>query len=91
MGLDDALWCLRAMPEHNNLWRQFTVSCARRVQHLMNDPRSLAALDVSERHAHGLATDDELAAAWEAAWYTTWEAEREWQAAELIRICEEAA
>ena len=66
-GLDDALWSLRTLPEHNNLWRQYAVWCARQVQHLMTDPRSLAALDVAERHALGQATDDELAAAWAAA------------------------
>jgi hypothetical protein len=61
--------------------RKFAVWCARQVQHLMTDPRSVAALDVAERHADGLATDEELraaradardaarAAAW-AAWAT---------------------
>jgi hypothetical protein len=48
--------------------RLFAVSSARRVQHLMTDPRSVAALDVAERHANGLATDAELAAARDAAW-----------------------
>ena len=66
-GLDDALWCLRTMPEHNNLWRLLAVRYARTVQRFMTDPRSLEALDVAERHARGLATDDELKAAWAAA------------------------
>ena len=48
--------------------RLFAVRCARRVQHLMPDPRSIAALDVAERHANGQATDDELSAAVDAAW-----------------------
>ena len=47
--------------------RLFAVRCARRVQHLMTDPRSLAALNVAERHARGEATDVELKEAWEAA------------------------
>jgi hypothetical protein len=47
--------------------RLFAVRCARRVQHLMTDPRSLAALDVAERHAKGEATDEELKAASAAA------------------------
>lgn len=146
MGLDDALWCLRTMPEHNARWRLLAVRYARRAQHLMSDPRSSAALDVAERHANGTATDEELSAAWAAArdaagdawsaaradnyakssagaaiaasaaawaamdtasavWDSarsaasaasrsatgdaTWDAEREWQAAELIRICED--
>jgi len=67
-GLDDALWCLRAVTGHDRELRLYAVWCARQVQHLMTDPRSLAALDVAERHANGLATDDELAAARDAAW-----------------------
>ena len=66
-GLDDALWCLRAMPEHDRHWRLYAVWCARQVQHLMTDPRSIAALDVAERHANGRASDADLAAAWVAA------------------------
>ena len=71
-GLDDALWCMRAMPEHDKHWRLYAVWCARQVQHLMTDPRSISALDVAERHARGDATDAELfaysAAASDAAW-----------------------
>jgi hypothetical protein len=67
-GIEDALWCLRAEPQHSAIWRLLAVHYARDVQHLMTDPRSLAALDVAERHAHGQATADDLAAAWEAAW-----------------------
>ena len=85
-GLDDALWCLRAMPEHNKHWRLYAVWCARQVQHLMTDARSVAALDVAERHAHGTASDQELAAAkaaakaaardaaWDAARDAAWDA-----------------
>ncbi len=65
-GLDDALWCLRAEPQHADAYRQFAVACARRLQHLMTDQRSLDALDVAERHARGQATDDELVAARDA-------------------------
>lgn len=66
-GLDDALWCLRAEPQHANLWRMYAVSRARSVQHLMTDPRSIAAIVVAERHALGAATDADLGAAWGAA------------------------
>lgn len=45
----------------------FAVWSARQVQHLMTDPRSIAALDVAERYANGQATDKELAAARVAA------------------------
>jgi hypothetical protein len=48
--------------------RLFAVWSAHQVQHLMTDTRSLAALDVAERHANGEASDQELAAAWAAAW-----------------------
>ena len=81
-GIDDALWALRAVEGHDRELRLFAVWCARQVQHLMTDPRSLAALDVAERYAHGTATHAELAAAraavlaaaraaagaWDAAW-----------------------
>ncbi len=66
-GLDDALWCLRAVEGHQREMRLYAVDCARSVQHLMTDARSIAAIDVAERHADGLATDAELAAAWDAA------------------------
>ena len=70
-GLDDTLWCLRAVidvEQHAPEMRLYAVWCARQVQHLLTDPRSLAALDVAERHAKGEATDAELAAARDAAW-----------------------
>ena len=67
-GLDDALWCCRVEPQHAKVWRLYAVWCARQVQHLMTDPRSIAALDVAERYATGEATDDELMAAGDAAW-----------------------
>ena len=66
-GLDDVLWCLRAEPQHESIWRMYAVRCARRVQHLMTDERSIQALDVAERHARGAAKDSELAAARAAA------------------------
>jgi len=47
--------------------RLFAVWCARQVQHLMTDPRSISALDVAESHANGQATNEELAAARDAA------------------------
>jgi hypothetical protein len=67
VGLNDTLWCLRAEPQHAREWRLFAVWCARQVQDLMTDPRSVTALGVAERHAHGEATDEELRAAEKAA------------------------
>ena len=86
-GLDDALWCLRAVDGHKREIRLFAVWCARQVQHMMDDRRSVSALDVAERHANGQATDAELAAArdvvrdaaWDAAWAAAMDAA--WDAA----------
>jgi len=86
-GLDDALWCCRAEPEQAALWRHFAVDCAESVRHLMTDARSTAALDVARRHANGEATDNELSAAWAAAWAAAkdaaWDAAKDaaWDAA----------
>ena len=81
-GLDDALWCLRAVTGHGKEIRLFAVWCARQVQHLMADQRSVNALDVAERFANGDATEEELnaaraaagAAAWDAAGDAAWDA-----------------
>jgi hypothetical protein len=78
-GLDAALWCLRACEGIDREARLYAVWCARQVQHLMTDQRSLAALDAAERHANGEATDEELEAAWAAAWGAAWGAA--WDAA----------
>jgi hypothetical protein len=67
VGLDKALWCARAEPQNRRHWRLFAVWCARRVQHLMKDQRSIDALDVAERHAGGRATNRDLVAAAAAA------------------------
>ena len=67
-GLNDALWCLRAVEGHDKEISLYAVWCARQVQHLLTDQRSLDALDVTERYANGEATQDELAAATDAAW-----------------------
>jgi hypothetical protein len=91
-GLDDAMWCLRAVDGHAREMRLFEVDCARSVQHLMTDKRSLDALDVAERFANGLATQVELDAAWDAAgaaardaaWAAAWAA----QANLFILMCE---
>lgn len=80
-GTDDALWALRACEQTKELQRAarlYGIWCARQVQHLMTDKRSINALNVAERFANGEATDEELAAArgardaasaaWDAAW-----------------------
>ena len=84
-GLDDALWCLRAVEGRDKEIRLYAVWCTRQVQHLLKDQRSLNALDVAERYANGEATEDELDAAADAAW-AAWDA-----AADAARSAAEAA
>ena len=67
-GLNDTLWCFRAVDGFEKEMRLYAVWCARQVQHLMTDPRSLAALNVSERFAIGEASRAELGAAEAGAW-----------------------
>jgi hypothetical protein len=75
---DDKVWAFtREGIVDDKTLRLFAVSCARKVQHLMKDQRSIDALDVAERYANGNATEDELAAARQAAWA----AAAAWQAA----------
>ena len=77
--------------------RLFAVWCARQVQHLMADPRSVAAVDVAERFANGEATADELTAARAAAEAAAWAAARAaagaaaWAAADAAAWAPEAA
>jgi hypothetical protein len=76
--LDDCLWALRCTPEsYHGLWRKFAVWAARQVEHLMEDERSKTALDVAWRHSNGEATDEELAAAGDAARAAAWAAARD--------------
>jgi hypothetical protein len=71
-GIADALWACRAEPKYAKEWRLFAVWCARQVEHLMTDERSKRACDVAERYALGQATDEELAAARDAARAAAW-------------------
>jgi len=66
-GLEDTLWYMLHLPEHDDLWRHFSIDCAEHVSHLMTDQRSLDALKVARRYADGNATSDELKSAREAA------------------------
>ena len=70
---EDKVWAFtREGIADDKTLRLFAVGCARRVQHLMKDNRSIDALDVAERYANGNATKDELAAARYAAWLVAW-------------------
>ena len=92
-GFMDALWCLRAVKGRDREIRLFSVWCARRVEHLMEDKRSIKALHVAERFANGDATQGELdvagAAAGAAARDAAWAAERKEQEVELRRMLSE--
>jgi hypothetical protein len=75
-GLDDTLWCLRAVDGFEKEKRLLAVAFAREVQHLMTDPRSLNALDVAERFANGEAKQEDLTAARAAAADAAYDATR---------------
>ena len=99
-GFDDAIWCLRAVEGKDREVRLFAVWCARQVQHLMKDQRSIDVLDVAERYANGEATGDELTAAWDAmsAASAMWDARSAayaaraaWDAAWVARAAADAA
>ena len=90
-GLSDALWCLRAVEGYDREIRLYAVWCARQVQHLMTDPRSIAALDVAERYACGHATEDDLRKARDAAWAAWASAGTAWAAWSAARASAGAA
>ena len=73
-GLDHALWCLRAVEGNTRVIRLYAVWCARQVQHLMTDARSLVAIDAAERYANGEATYEYLTVAAMAATFVPWSA-----------------
>ena len=79
-GLDDALWAFPTVPddqrdEMQRISRIFACRCVRetplqdgrKVWDLLTDERSRGAVEVAERYAAGESSDDELAAAWDAA------------------------
>ena len=90
---DWMLWMLSAIeaPVNDKTERLFAVWCARNTPMrdgrttgaLLTDPRSIAALEVAERFAHGNATAEELAAARAAAWDAAGDAARAAQANQL--------
>jgi len=73
-GLEDTIWALRCVDNVERDTRLYAVWCARQVQSIMTDSRSITALDVAERYANGQATKVELTAASDAAWTAAWAA-----------------
>lgn len=81
IGLDWALWNLRTVDGHDREIRQFSVWCAREVQHLMTDKRSIEALAVAEKYALGEAALEDLVVAHAAAQKAAQSAQREYELA----------
>ena len=70
-GLDDALWCFCAVDGFKKEKQLLAITFAREVEHLM-PAESKKALDVFERYANGLATQEEFETARDAAWSAAW-------------------
>lgn len=90
-GLNDTLWCLRAVDGFEREKRLFAVWCARQVQRPITDPRNLAALDVVEQFANGQASLKELGAARDAAWAARDAANAAWAARDAAANAANAA
>ena len=81
-GLDDCLWAALAddSEDAEKFWRLLACDFAEHVN--PTDPRSINAIAVARKFANGDATEEELAAAWEAAREAAWAAaEAAWEAA----------
>lgn len=81
LGLDDALWALRALPpEYAPACRLLACDFAESVLHLVpeGEDRPRRAIETARRYAHGAATDRDLFAARDAArdaaWAAAWDA-----------------
>ena len=84
LGLDDALWSLRAVDGYDREFRLFACWCAARTlpvfeKEYPDDKRPREAIRVSSRFANGKATKEELATTWDTTWDATWDAA--WDAA----------
>jgi len=102
---DWLLWILRAIdaPANETTERLFAIWCARNTpMHdgsttgaLLTDPRSISALEIAERFAHGNASREELtvagAAAEAAAWAAAYAADAAWAAARAAADAADAA
>ena len=105
-GIEDALWCLRALPEeHHDKIRHLAADYAERVLYLYEvkcpeDKRPREAIQAARDFADGKITIKELAAARAAAWAAAEDADRAaraaamaaaWAAEDADRAAEDAA
>lgn len=68
VGLDGALWCLRFVDGYDKEIGLYAVWCAKQVQHLLKDDRSIEALEISEKYSHNKLSQVELRKARHLAW-----------------------
>jgi len=79
-GIEDAIWCLRAIEGRDKTALEFALGCARMVEHLSDDARVKACNDTLEAFMDGKATGEQLIDAWDAA-RDAWDAWDAWDAA----------
>ena len=86
-GVEDAIWALRAVDDHNREIRLFAADCAESVLHIYedahpDDDRPRKAIEAARRYANGEISEEELdearmaAIAARAAWGAAWGAAR---------------
>lgn len=66
-GIEDTIWCLRAVDGHDREKQLFAVRCVRRFQHILS-VESTNALNVAEMFSKGLVDQDRLDEARLASW-----------------------
>jgi hypothetical protein len=78
---DWMLWIASKVGVEDKLIIKTAALCANTVRHLMTDKRSTDAIDIALKYAEGLATKDELRAAYAAAAYARADARADARAA----------
>jgi hypothetical protein len=96
---DDKICCgkvrlLRQMAWSDSIARLFAADCAEHVLHLYeekypDEKRPRRAIEMARKFARGEASNDELAAAWDAARAAAWAAAQKWQAKRLLHYITE--
>ena len=95
-GIEDAIWCLRAVEGHDREVRLFACDVAESVLHLFeskypDDKRPSNAIETSRKYANGQATQQELAIAGYAARTVGYAARTAWAAGDAARTAGYAA